>query len=709
MNKKGFGIGKVVAIAAVVAVVLFAMSLVEVDTPGPAILTEGQTAKFATCSAITAAFEESANRGYGYGIMESLGMPMAATGAKAGTDASAGDGAQAADYSETNIQVEGVDEADIVKTDGKYIYVISKGNLVIAEAYPAENAKVVATVEFGKMNPSELFIDSRNETVLIFGNLYEERYTAYPATRGIDAGEDAVQSNDAVVPVADVEEAVTDVDDGDAVAEIASMPFAPTPYPYYGMNLTVLQLWDISDKGNPVLERTVDFEGNYLTSRKIGDNVYFVINNYPHFYILEGNETVGEEILPVYRDSVDAIAGKNEFAPVAGCGDIGYLEPINPGRFVTVASISMSNPKAEIIKETVVAGGANVYASLNNIYLAEVDYSYYAMPEPLPMIAGIMPNPENSERTNIHKFALDSGKISYEGVGQAPGHVLNQFSMDEHNGYFRIATTISQVWRSDTPSTNNVYVFNNGMEIVGKLEGLAPGEQIYSARFMGNKAYIVTFRKIDPLFVIDMSVPENPKMLGKLKIPGYSNYLHPIDDTHIIGFGKEAVGAEEPWGDFAWYQGIKIAVFDVSDVENPKEMYKTEIGDRGTDSYALYDHKAFLFDREKELLVIPVLLAEIDEEKYAGEIAPSMTGEFVFQGAYVYRLNLEEGFNLLGRITHHENDDILKKAGHYYYGDEYAVQRSLYMDDVLYTISEGKILMNALYGLELINKLALAQ
>ncbi|NIP67558.1 hypothetical protein GWM83_02345, partial [Candidatus Bathyarchaeota archaeon] len=114
---------------------------------------------------------------------------------------------------------------------------------------------------------------------------------------------------------------------------------------------------------------------------------------------------------------------------------------------------------------------------------------------------------------------------------------------------------------------------------MGRLEDLAPGEKIYSARFMGDRGYLVTFRKVDPLFVLDLSQPTNPKVLGKLKIPGYSDYLHPYDENHIIGVGKETVAAEQ--GDFAWYQGVKISLFDVTDVEDPREIDKYEIGDRG--------------------------------------------------------------------------------------------------------------------------------
>jgi uncharacterized secreted protein with C-terminal beta-propeller domain len=315
-----------------------------------------------------------------------------------------------------------------------------------------------------------------------------------------------------------------------------------------------------------------------------------------------------------------------------------------------------------------------------------------------------------TEKTVVQKIGIENGNIEYRGKGEVPGRLLNQFSMDENNGYFRVATTVQGTWNWRTgeqasPSTNNVYILDSSMNTAGKLEDLAPGESIYSARFMGDRCYLVTFKKTDPLFVIDLSDPYNPGVLGKLKIPGYSDYLHPYDENHIIGIGKETVEAEE-WGrDFAWYQGVKLSLFDVSDVENPKEISKYVIGDRGTDSYALHDHKAFLFSRDKKLLVIPILLAEINEEQYPGGVPDNAYGEYVFQGAYVFSLDLESGFQLKGTVTHVE-DGSLEKSGWYWYSP-YSVQRSLYIGDSLYTVSQGMVKANSMDGLNELAKVSL--
>jgi len=605
-----------------------------VETPEEKITVD--IPKFSSCSALAEAFENTTGRGY-YWVEEAVGMPMMAMDAVAGAKTNY---ESAPDYSGTNIQVQGVDEADIVKTDGKYIYVVSGNKLHIVNAYPADDAELVSSASLGEVYPYEIFIE--DDYVLVFGQKYYDR--------GI---------------IETVYEEVT----GDY-------------YPHYG-DYTVVQIWDVSDRGDPELERTVEFEGGYISSRKIDSTVYFIIRKY-QYYTPEDPE----EIVPLYRDSEKS----EKFSPSCGCADVGYLPPVDARSFVTVGAISMDDPDAEITKQTIVASGENIYASQENLYVAEAEYAYWSE--------------DGVEKTTIHKFSLDGKDIDYIGSMEAPGTILNQFSMDEYDGYFRIATTKGHVSRTGgSTSMNNIYTFDEDLEISGKLEDLAPGERIYSARFMGKKAYLVTFKKVDPLFVIDMSNPEEPEVLGKLKIPGYSDYLHPIDEDHIIGIGKDTVEAEE--GNFAWYQGIKMAVFDVSDVEKPKELHKVVIGDRGTDSYALYDHKAFLYDREKNLLVIPVLLAEIDEEQWGDERPDNAYGDYVFQGAYVYDLTIEDGFDLRGRITHIDDGDAFDRYGYYYYDYGYAIKRSLYIGDALYTVSDNMLQANSLDDLGLIEKIRL--
>jgi uncharacterized secreted protein with C-terminal beta-propeller domain len=308
-------------------------------------------------------------------------------------------------------------------------------------------------------------------------------------------------------------------------------------------------------------------------------------------------------------------------------------------------------------------------------------------------------------RTIIHKISVNDGKIEYQCNGSVPGRVLNQFSMDEYGGFFRVATQIDSWMSWNSKSSTNVYILDGQLNRVSAVEDIAPGENMHSARFMGGRAYLVTFKKIDPFFALDLSDPYNPKILGELKIPGYSDYLHPFDENHIIGIGKDT----DDRGSFAWYQGLKIAIFNVTDPEHPTELAKVIIGDRGTDSPVLYDHKAFLFDREKELLVIPVSLYEISEEiKQQNDGKTGSTyGEFKFQGAYVYKLNLD-GFEYKGRITHRGDDENLNGGERWYWGSSSSdITRSLYIDNVLYTISKNMVKMNSLEDLSEINSINL--
>ncbi len=561
-----------------------------------------------------------------YGILESA-MPSLAKGAASSAEDSSG----ASDYSTTNIQVEGVDEADIIKNDGKYIYVVSGNKVVIVDAYPAEDMEILSEIEVENGSVGEIFING--DKLIVFSNEYS--YVPYLEMECAMVG--------CVIP------------------------------PQYQESRTNVYIYDIKDKSNPELENEISVTGNYFSSRMIGDYVYVIANQY-----------VGEDVvLPsVVRDGeVEVIEPK----------DIYYTDIKDYGfQYTIVLAVDINN--GDTNEKAVLTGRTqNIYVSQNNIYTTLTKHSaWYADAVNL-----------DREKTLIHKISIDKNDIEYVASGEVPGHILNQFSMDEHNDNFRIATTIGEVWNEET-SKNNVYVLDEELNIQGELEGLAPGERIYSVRFMGDRGYVVTFKKVDPLFVIDLSDPSAPEVLGKLKIPGYSDYLHPYDENHIIGIGKDTVEAEDENRDFAWYQGVKMAIFDVSDVENPIELHKVVIGDRGTNSEALYNHKAFLFDREKELLVLPITLAEIQGEK----TQDNQYGDYTFQGAYVYNINLEDGFELRGRVTHYDEDEVAKKSGYYFYGDK-NVMRSLYMDNILYTFSNLIIKANDLSDLDEINSVDL--
>lgn len=492
-------------------------------------------------------------------------------------------------YSRTNIQVEGVDEADIVKTDGEYIYVISDQKVVIVKAYPAEEAAVLSKIIVNG-TLKQIFINKKRLVVF-----YENH----------------------------------------SRSEIK----------------TFIDVYDISDRENPEVKREISFDGRYFSSRMIGDYVYVVVK--------KAAQLVKDEVvLPeMQSEGVTKVMCASEiyYSDIPHCGYV----------FTTIVAVNVCEDEQEPSCETILSGyTTNVYVSLENVYLV-VGYS---------------------GKTLLHRIHVENDEISYVADGQVPGTVLNQFSMDEHDGYFRVATTLHR--------KNNVYVLNMDLEIVGRLEDIAPGETIHSARFMGNMCYLVTFQKIDPFFVIDLSDPYKPEILGELKITGYSDYLHLYDENHVIGVGKETI-PEEAW--FSWHQGVKISLFDVTNMFDPKEIAKYEIGDRGSDSPVLRDHKAFLFDREKNLLVIPVSVTKMNESG-----APLyIYGKTVYQGAYVFTisLTLEEKIVLRGRITHIENGEVNDASFH--------IIRTLYIGEVLYTISNSKLKMNSLSDLTEINELNL--
>jgi uncharacterized secreted protein with C-terminal beta-propeller domain len=432
---------------------------------------------------------------------------------------------------------------------------------------------------------------------------------------------------------------------------------------------TYIKVYDVSDRADPRLQRELSADGQYVSSRMIGDYAYVVVNepvyeqddevNLPKIY--SGDEPKGIPATDIYYSDV---------------ADHYYM-------YTTIIAINTQNDGQEPTYETILLGASsNLYVSTDNIYLT------------FPVWGGDV---GDSERTAIHRIHIDGSAMSYTASGEVPGMVLNQFSMDEYDGYFRVATT---TW--DGTSQNNVYILNMSLNVTGSLTDLAPGERIYSARFMGKRGYLVTFKQVDPLFVIDLSDAENPRELGYLKVTGYSDYLHPYDETHIIGIGKETTDA----GEFAWYQGVKISLFDVSDVSNPVERSKVEIGDRGSDSPVLWDHKAFLFDRSRNLLVMPILVAEVDQSEYPGGVPSWAHGEPVYQGAYVFNVSPGAGIVERGKITHVENITGPDQTYYHYY-PPFAVERSLYMDNVLYTISDAKIMMNDLDNLEYINEVEL--
>jgi len=333
--------------------------------------------------------------------------------------------------------------------------------------------------------------------------------------------------------------------------------------------------------------------------------------------------------------------------------------------YTMVVALNMIRDNASPIVQSYLLGtSSTIYVSSTNLFLTQ-------------------PVWDGSGETAIHRISITDSTINYEASGIVPGHVLNQFSMDEDNGHFRVVTS-SNSWSN---GVTNLYVLDLSMKIIGRLDGISPGETFHAARFMGDKAYLVTFKRMDPLFVIDLKDPANPAMLGQLNVTGVSDYLQPYDSSHLIGIGKSA--EDVAWENAARFFGLKISLFDVTDPHRPTDLSDFTIGERGTNSPALTDAKAVLFDRSLNLLVIPI---EVWGQGPSNGYYPYT--QAVSQGAYVFQVSSEHGIVFRGSISHFPSQVPVDRMVTAFY-----VTRSLYIGNVLYTISAAMVKMNSLADL----------
>jgi len=523
------------------------------------------------------------------------------------------------DYSETNTQVKDVDEGDIVKTDGSFIYTLSNNILYIVKS-SREDFGVVNKLKFDNYDPIEFYIkDNRLITIGYFHGLE------------LNKMKDTIDYK---------------------------------IYPRFSNPLKV-HVYDIKNKNQISLIRNIEVDGRYLSSRLIDNNFYLVANKRV-FY----ND---HEVRPYYKDSID---NKKSFIDYKS---IRYFPESIYNNYLITLGVDLNNlDSSKIDVNAYLGSGNNMYVSKENMYISEDKYKYniYALDEKF----------NNDVTSSIFKFKLEDGRIIYSTKGEVPGKILNQFSMDEHNGNFRIATTKGESpWGNESKSTSNVYVLDENLKLLGSTKDLAPGERIYSVRFMGDKVYVVTFRQVDPFYVIDLKEPNNPKVLGYLKIPGYSSYLHPYDENHIIGIGMDTSDVNGR----VTNEGVKIAMFDVTDYSNPIELDKVIIGEKGSHTDILHDHKALLFSKEKNILSFPVYASSYDKATYKHT--------FETQAAFVFSINKNYKFNLRGNISHLDGEKDYSKY----------IRRIIFIDNNLYTISDTKIKLSDFDTLKSVKDLSL--
>lgn len=614
--------------------------------------------------------------GYQWRMMRGVEAADAAPAVAKG-EPTPGGGAGPGHVTGTNVQERGVDEADMVKTDGKYVYTASGREVVIAKSWPARSAHIVA--RFGlpaQVTPQQLFL--AGDRLIVLSTVYE------PPAKSDRAGR----------PIR-----------GDEL--------------FYGTRMTVL---DIADRGRPRVVHEADVEGWMAQARMIGDDVYLVSNasmNIPARISEKANARAEALAREIGKDDHDKLERSKERAfrivradlerafggasmasamprerhrtaggamsalrPMVGCQEL--LVPRGGSQLGTlnVVHFDIDRP-ADLDAVGLMASGWTIYASADALYTAMPSYGWSTFWGWGPTIA-----PEESNTTHIHKFALAGGRPRYLASGTVRGHINNQFSMSEHRGYLRVATT-DQGWGSGgqrAETGNHLYVMatrGSRLRQVGAIEDLAVGERIYAARMMGDKGYLVTFRQTDPLFTLDLSDPERPRVAGELAIDGFSSYIHPLDGDHLLTIGQDATSEGR-------VLGVHVQVFDVSNPARPRRTAHARLADRDGWSWsaAQWDHHAFTYDPHTGVLGVPMMSYASDPEKS-------------FLGLVLLRVSKDD-LEELGRISHARLAEITHErecagpvdAGNWQCNQNprqdwrSQIQRSIVMDETIFTISQ---------------------
>ena len=548
------------------------------------------------------------------------------------------------DYSTTNIQVENVDEADIVKTDGDYIYSISEDNVIITDVKDPKQPKVVATIQ----------------------------------SEDDDIPEDIILYKDKLV--------------------VISTKGNQTQRYYYNNRMnTVVKIYNITSREKPVLTKSYEMYEPYYTSRCV-DNVLYVISS--------GN---------LRKEDDEIVVGYNEdnMEKEMSIDKIKYLKDVKTTKQTLISTVDLNNETADIKLDSYLMNISNAYVSENAIYLLNQKYNNDSK-IPIKLLFGFKGvfgledyyemDSESGYYTEIYKFDIKEN-VEYKAKTKVKGKTINQYSLDEKDNHLRIA-----LYDNDG---SRVAIFDEDLKQIGISDNVAKGEKMYSSRFIGDKVYFVTYKTIDPLFVMDLSNETKPKVLGKLKIPGYSTYLHPYDENHIIGIGmetKEIINRNSNGkviSTTAKVVGMKMALFDVSNVNSPVQISSVVIGDSRTTSAILTNPKALLFSKEKSLIAIPINNYSQDFEVTSSNNYETMINNYTkygkpynAEGYFVYNINVQDGFKLKGVITHEKTNAT------YYYSNS-KLLRGLYIDNNLYTVSETMIKVNELDSLKAVGELKL--
>jgi uncharacterized secreted protein with C-terminal beta-propeller domain len=520
-------------------------------------------------------------------------------------------------HSGTNNQVDGVDEGDTVETDGQFLYILAGRALKIVDARQPEALAIISTTAIEGVPVAEHLNGTRLTVISRVDGPY-----GFP-TEPLDAD----------------------------VARVALLPFVYTPPK---LKVTEFDVADVADAAAPRELRATTLDGSYVQSRAVGDRVTVVVqHNLDSLPPPETRTTDDEYIYPTeaeYRAQLEALditptlpqftsqANGPDGAVQASGPLLGFdaiYRPASPDDqsllSVVTFDAQQAAPGPAGAVGVVAPYSATVYATADHLYLVGNRWSY-------------VPDGASSETTVIQKFALNGDAATLTAVGTVPGRALNQFAIDEHDSYLRIATTSVSFDGTTVHSTNSLYILaerDGTLEAVGSLTDLAPGEQIYATRFFGDRAFLVTFRQVDPLFALDLSDPTAPRSVGELKVPGFSRYLHPVDATHVVGIGREV----DPVTNRT--RGLQVSLFDVADLAHPSRVDVEEIvADGYVWSEAEFEHHAVSFFPESGILAIPVNI----EPYYSWDGTAEPTAPRY--ELRVFRVDPDGGLTPLGQVQH---------------------------------------------------------
>ena len=598
-----------------------------------------------------------------------LSVPAAAGPSSVTAAVGAAGSSGATDYSTTNTQVANVDEADYVKNDSNTIFVLSADGLHVINAWPAagthEIAHLILTGE-----PRRLY-------------LLDNQLVVYTRVQDTTEGGGAGSSNPS--------------DQGCT----------------YGYNCrfssegghTLIIVFDVTNPATPVELVRYEMSGGYVDSRRIDSVVYSVVHDTgaPQIpgldYTLQAtsyddlqtkfNQRVADNNAKIDNTSDAYFLPWSNITKPGGtatlssdCQHALAAQNAQGGSFVSLNAFDLT--KLESQTRTILASSPGyVYSSPTALYMAvdrtyendyssgSYSYSYY--------------QPTDSF---VHKFSLNGTDTSYVGSVTLPGHILNQFAMDEDNGVLRVASTSG--WVPDPSVTSSLTTFSEQSGTfaqVGQIGGIAPQEDIRSVRFDGDRGFVVTFKKTDPLFIFDLSNPAQPTKVGELQIPGFSTYMQRLDANHLLAIGFTA----DDEGSFAWFNGIQIQIFDVTDLTNPTLAWKTVIGTRGSNSEALTNHLAFNYFAPKKMLALPITVCEGGGN---GVYAQDLT----FAGLMVFDISLDTGITEHGRLPFLDPSTVSASANcdEFWTDSKSLVKRSIFMDDWVYGLSDAQLRVAAL-------------